>query len=208
MVFLRRLIFGHRESYNKSLQKMWKHILKQEDGHSSDLRKLEEAHIRNQRQLEHFSAILTRPQILPEQQLAARNYHCRWMLCIGIYLHLVLFRDGSRSIHAISLSFPLLYMIFTLRLGFMSGWPRCPQFSLRRRIEIQTDSEIIRACQQNNIPLIQELLANCGALVNCTTPDNLTPLRVSHKFSDLGNTNSREVCHSSRRCKKCQAPSR
>ena len=154
----------------------------QEHKYGERLRVLEEARSRDQELINSLQI----SQACREQRLAARIYRCRWTVRFGVHLHFIFSSDNYRSFRSMAFMCSLYYIIFIMRLSFVSGWPRYPHFSLRPRIEIHADSAILKACLENNLPLIKHLISGCPALVNGITPDNLTLLRVSLQSPRLG----------------------
>ena len=138
-----------------------------------------EAYARNH-ELRALRALSERCPAHLDQQMAARIHCCNWILSLGISLCLIVSGNEYRTIYNVMFRWPLFYsMVLVWRMSMIRGWPSGLYISIRPRTEIPSDSAIIKACQENDVKCIQNLLSNSQADVNDVTPDNLTPLRVS-----------------------------
>jgi hypothetical protein len=114
-------------------------------------------------------------------RLAARTYHSNWTTrYLGMSVQVVVSKDRKRNIYSVLLHWPLLWALAVmLRLTFPRPWPAC-HFSILRPIRtISKDAAIIKACVENSITRIRELLTSGEAHVTDRTEDNSTLLEVS-----------------------------
>ena len=120
-----------------------------------------------------------------KERRAAKIYHCNWLAkVLGVKLCLITLRTRHHSARNVisrwHLRLPLgLGHVVTGDLIMRDSWLSFPRLGLKPQNIIPPDSEIIKACEADDITGIRNLVGARAAHPNDRTPDNLTVFRVS-----------------------------
>jgi hypothetical protein len=153
--------------------------------------------------------------IMPSTQPRARALRARveeWNTTLGSYFGLkaclIVSETNGKIEYRLAVRCPLMGSKM-LRCSIASSWPSWtqPSFSPRLRVQniIEADSEILVACQKNNVEAVTDLILSGRAHPNDTTAENQTLIYVIIPYplrGQLLTTVVRDSCWKLRDCQQ------